>query len=314
MPTRRRFLELGALFLAAPAPARGAAAVGRRLRPLALAVEIPGAPEALADGIDFGIAEARRVARPTFLVEAVAAGMEATATFTREGFRVGNRSEVWRIVPSAVSLAPAFVASLKEAGFRQVWWMPPGGLAEAAARQAASAVGLATAATVEDADLVFWSTEPVGTVARPAEPPSLPPTARPGAALAVSWVPAEANLRPGTFHPALWHSTLTGPGAAQLGARFRARAQGPLDSFAWAGWLSVKAVLSAVLQAGSAEPARVRDALSDLRLDGHKGAPLHFAERQLVQPVYVVGPVEPGAMQTAVRGQLDLSPRDRPGT
>jgi hypothetical protein len=282
-------------------------AANRRVRLLPLALDILGAPDALEEGIDFGIAEARQAAgRSGFSVHAVAAGMEATGALTRDGFRVGNnRTEVWTVVPSPASLAPAFVAWLKGAGFQRVWWMPPAGPVDKAARQAADTVGLATAATLPEADLVFWSSEAVPAFGKPVEPPALPKDASASAALAVAWVPAEASLVPGTYHPALWHASLVAFGAAQLNARFRARTRKALDSHGFAGWLAVKAIVEAALQAASANPDRVRDVLSELRLDGHKGRPLFFADRRLVQPVYVVGPGRPGsAGPGTVRGEL----------
>jgi hypothetical protein len=306
MPSRRRFLELLSLSaLAAPAAAAGSRATTRRTRPLSLALDILGAPDALEDGINFAIDEARQASgTPGFSVHTVAAGMEATASLTRDGFRVGNnRNEGWTVMPPALLLAPPFVAWLKQAGFQRVWWMPPAGAVDKAAREAAATAGLGAAATPAEADLVFWSSEPAPVFGRPAEPPALPPGAKPGAALAVAWVPAPDRVTRGTYHPALWHSSLAAHGAASLNARFLSRARKPLDSSAWAGWLAVKAVLEATRQAASANPDHVRPVLGDLRLDGHKGPTLSFVDRRLVQPLYVVGP-DPTGRASVVRGEL----------
>jgi hypothetical protein len=309
MPTRRLFLELLALSaLAAPAAAAvGSRSTGRRVRMLPLALDILGAPESLEPGIDFGIDEVRHAAALLgFSLQTVAAGMEATASITRDGLRVGNnRNEVWTVIPPAVSLAPAFVAWLKQAGWKRVWWMPPAGPVDKAARDAAATVGLATATTLEEADLVFWSSEPAPVFGRPAEPPALPAGANVSAALAVAWVPAEARVARTTYYPALWHSSLSDHGADGLNARFRARTRMPLDSHGWAGWLAVKAVIEATRQGKSANPDQVREALSTIELDGHKGRTLAFLDRRLVQPVYVVGP-DPArpAAASVVRGEL----------
>ena len=304
--SRRRFLELLALSaLAAPAQAAGARSTTRHLRQLPLALDILGAPESLEQGIEFAIDEARRTsAVPGFSVQPVAAGMEATASLTRDGFRVGNnRNETWTVIPPAVSLAPAFVAWLKQAGFQRVWWMPPAGAVDKAARESAAKAGLGTAATLAEADLVFWSAEPAAVFGRPAEPPALPAGASSAASLAVAWVPAPARIVRGTYHPALWHASLVADGAASFNARFLSRTRTALDSFAWAGWLAVKAVLEATRQAASANPDHVRAALSTLRLEGHKGRPLEFVDRRMVQPVYVVGPEKAGS-ESVVRGEL----------
>jgi hypothetical protein len=307
---RRHFLRLGALsvlgahpaFAAVPAPIRNA--VRTRGLTVPLALDILGAPDSLGDGIDFGTAEMERTARPRGLhVERVAAGMEATASLTRTGFRVGSRTEMWTILPSPESLAPAFGRWLAAAGFRRVFWVPPGGAVEPLARKSAEAAGVVTVSSATEADLLFLSVEPATLpLVRPTEAP-------PRAALAVAWVPVAGTVPAGTFHPAVWPpGNRLAPDAVSLHRRFEAAFGRAFDSHAWVGWLSTKAVVEAALLARTADPVEVRSALAAARLDGHKGRPLLFEERRLVQPVYVMGPEVGGAGGRSIaRGELDLT-------
>jgi hypothetical protein len=289
--------------LAAPVPIRN----GFRPRGLTvpLALDILGAPDSLGDGIDFGTAEMQRAAGPRGVrVERVAAGMEATASLTRTGFRVGSRSEMWTILPPSEWLAPAMGRWLAAAGFKRVFWVPPGGAVEPVARKAAEAAGMASVPSAAEADLLFFSVEPS---ALPLVPPAEAP---PRAALAVAWVPAAGTVPAATFHPALWPPAETStPDAASLDRRYQSAFGRPLDSHAWVGWLSAKAVVEAALLARTADPVAVRSALASVPVDGHKGRPLLFADRRLVQPVYVVGPESSGAaaQRSVVRGELDLA-------
>jgi len=99
--------------------------------------------------------------------------------------------------------------------------------------------------------------------------------------------------RPGSFASyaglLAWDSSLERFGAAQLNERYQRRFGSPMDEEAWAGWMSVKIVLDAVLRIKSAEPCALERFLlsADARFDGHKGVQLFFdpQTRELIQPL-----------------------------
>lgn len=86
-----------------------------------------------------------------------------------------------------------------------------------------------------------------------------------------------------------WSSSLERFGAAQLNERYEKRFGVEMDEHAWAGWMSVKILLEAVLKRGSTDPCKLeRFLLIEARFDGHKGVPLFFdpPTRELVQPLF----------------------------
>lgn len=78
-----------------------------------------------------------------------------------------------------------------------------------------------------------------------------------------------------------WHPSLFRFGAEQLNERFHRRFKLAMDEEAWRGWMAVKIAAELALRGG--DPG-------SLIVDGHKGAPLSFADKDhhLVQPVYLV--------------------------
>ena len=101
--------------------------------------------------------------------------------------------------------------------------------------------------------------------------------------------------------PLAWHWAWERAGAPQLNARFEIHAGRRMGSADWAAWVSVRAIVQAVVRVGtvadeSAAPSNVNSAdllafiLSDgLNLDGAKGTPLTIREwdHQLRQPLMV---------------------------
>ena len=117
-----------------------------------------------------------------------------------------------------------------------------------------------------------------------------------------------------------WHWTLERYGAPQLNQRFRRLAGRDMTSDDWAGWAAVRAVVEAVAQTGSANPAPVQAALRspELTIDLYKGVRGSFRDwnGQLRQPVLLatsnaviaIAPIEGFEHQTDV---LDTLGRDR---
>lgn len=94
--------------------------------------------------------------------------------------------------------------------------------------------------------------------------------------------PADARYRLVPFRSdratVWWHHDLSRYGAGELNERFFRATGRRMDSDAWTAWLAMKIVVEAAL--------RGRD-IGAIRIDGHKGVPLHFDEhRVLQQPVY----------------------------
>jgi hypothetical protein len=86
-----------------------------------------------------------------------------------------------------------------------------------------------------------------------------------------------------------WNSSLERFGAAQLNERYRKRFGLEMDEYAWAGWMSIKILLDAVLKEGTADRCALEKFLiTGARFDGHKGVPLFFdpLSRELVQPLF----------------------------
>lgn len=89
--------------------------------------------------------------------------------------------------------------------------------------------------------------------------------------------------------PSAWHWTFERYGAPQLNQRFARRVGRSMTAVDWAGWAAVKAVVGALVEAGSTAPAALRRALTsaDLALDVYKGVPAGFRpwDNQLRQPI-----------------------------
>ena len=89
-----------------------------------------------------------------------------------------------------------------------------------------------------------------------------------------------------------WHWAWERHGAPQLENRFVKRAKRPMRAIDWAAWMSVKAVVEAVLRTDGAAFASVRDYLlgDEIVLDGFKGNRASFRpwNRQLRQPVLLI--------------------------
>ncbi|WP_353475092.1 hypothetical protein PVT71_16155 [Salipiger sp. H15] len=89
--------------------------------------------------------------------------------------------------------------------------------------------------------------------------------------------------------PRAWHWTFERYGGPQLNQRFRRLAERDMTSEDWAGWAAVKAVAEATVQAGTADPARIVEALQspDLSVDLYKGVRGNFRpwNGQLRQPI-----------------------------
>ncbi|NQV78990.1 MAG: ABC transporter substrate-binding protein, partial [Alphaproteobacteria bacterium] len=99
-----------------------------------------------------------------------------------------------------------------------------------------------------------------------------------------------------------WHWSFERHGAPQLNSRFERATGRRMVGQDWATWVSVKAIVQAVVRARSVEFEAVRDKLTDerLRIDGFKGPALTFRtwNHQLRQPILL-------ATQNAV---LDRAP------
>jgi hypothetical protein len=108
-----------------------------------------------------------------------------------------------------------------------------------------------------------------------------------------------------------WHASLEPFGGAQLGDRFRAAARRPMDERAWAAWAGVKLVVEAALRATSAERLDQRLGRADFIIDAHKGVPLSVraADRQLVQPLYLVRDGDDAVLATVPRPGTDARAR-----
>ena len=89
-----------------------------------------------------------------------------------------------------------------------------------------------------------------------------------------------------------WHWAWERHGAPQLESRFEKRAKRPMRAVDWAAWVSVKAVVEAVLRTEGAVFATVRDYLlgDQIVLDGFKGNRMNFRpwSRQLRQPILLI--------------------------
>ena len=89
-----------------------------------------------------------------------------------------------------------------------------------------------------------------------------------------------------------WHWAWERHGAPQLENRFEKRAKRPMRAVDWAAWVSVKAVVEAVLRTEGAVFATVRDYLlgDQIVLDGFKGNRMNFRpwSRQLRQPILLI--------------------------
>ena len=89
-----------------------------------------------------------------------------------------------------------------------------------------------------------------------------------------------------------WHWAWERHGAPQLEKRFEKKARRPMRDVDWAAWMSVKAVVEAVLRTEGADFAAVRDYLlgEEIVLDGFKGNRVNFRpwNRQLRQPILLV--------------------------
>jgi hypothetical protein len=87
-----------------------------------------------------------------------------------------------------------------------------------------------------------------------------------------------------------WDPSLERFGAAQLNDRYRRRFNDEMDERAWAGWMSVKILVDAVLRLGNKDPCALERFLlgANASFDGHKGVPLSFDSdtRELVQPLF----------------------------
>lgn len=90
----------------------------------------------------------------------------------------------------------------------------------------------------------------------------------------------------------VWHHSLARFGADQLNERFLRRFGVAMESWAWAGWLSMKILAEAALRTRSAQASELARYLvrRDTRFDGHKGEPLTFESRtgELRQPLYLL--------------------------
>lgn len=84
-----------------------------------------------------------------------------------------------------------------------------------------------------------------------------------------------------------WHPSLVRFGAEQLNQRYTEKFGEPMKEAAWRAWMAVKIVAEAALRSPD---GNLLAALTTLRFDGHKGAPLWFhpETHHLVQPVYLV--------------------------
>ena len=91
---------------------------------------------------------------------------------------------------------------------------------------------------------------------------------------------------------AAWHWAWERHGAPQLEKRFEKQAKRPMRGVDWAAWMSVKAVVEAILRTEGADFPAVRDYLLGERivLDGFKGNRVNFRpwNRQLRQPLLLV--------------------------
>lgn len=89
--------------------------------------------------------------------------------------------------------------------------------------------------------------------------------------------------------PTAWHWTFERYGAPQLNQRFRRRADHDMSAEDWAGWVAVRAVTAALVQAGSADRNAVQQAMRsrDLSVDLYKGVRGNFRDwnGQLRQPI-----------------------------
>ena len=89
-----------------------------------------------------------------------------------------------------------------------------------------------------------------------------------------------------------WHWAWERHGAPQLENRFEKRAKRPMRAVDWAAWVSVKAVVEAVLRTEGAVFATMRDYLlgDQIVLDGFKGNRMNFRpwSRQLRQPILLI--------------------------
>ena len=89
--------------------------------------------------------------------------------------------------------------------------------------------------------------------------------------------------------PNWWHWSFERHGAPQLNSRFEQANGRRMVDQDWASWVSVKAIVQAVVRARTTDFAAVRDKLTDqrLRIDGFKGPALSFRpwNQQLRQPI-----------------------------
>lgn len=88
-----------------------------------------------------------------------------------------------------------------------------------------------------------------------------------------------------------WHWAWERQGAPQLNRRFEKKAKRQMTDYDWSAWMSIKAVVEAVLRTKSTDYLKLNNYIkgSDIILDGFKGARLSFRSwnNQLRQPIFV---------------------------
>lgn len=187
----------------------------------------------------------------------------------------------WAVIEEAGAPPRVAAAARRAVSSRMVGWRKvaaPADEPEGAERavQTASEAGAAAVLWLRSAAAPL-SPEPIGAAALPV--------------LAVDPAAVQAASFEG-WHAALWTPSLFRYGAEQLNERYRRRFDQGMDGPAWAGWMAVKTLAEAVLRAGG-QRGGLGERLAGPRIafDGHKGAPLAFAEDgALAQPLYVSGP------------------------
>jgi ABC-type branched-subunit amino acid transport system substrate-binding protein len=162
---------------------------------------------------------------------------------------------------------------------------------EAAARRAVARQGGALVGADANADLVLLAVdEPaVRSALSRARGPGRPASAAVGGGVAARLALDEAA----GFWAVAWHDELDRFSARELNSRFRRRFGGPMTDTSWAAWAALKLVGEAVVRGGASDGAGLVTFLDGAPpFDGHKGAALTFRpwDRQLRQPLYVVGP------------------------
>ncbi|MFV9616443.1 MAG: ABC transporter substrate-binding protein [Gammaproteobacteria bacterium] len=88
-----------------------------------------------------------------------------------------------------------------------------------------------------------------------------------------------------------WHWAWERQGAPQLNRRFEKKAKRQMTDYDWSAWMSIKAVVEAVLRTKSTDYLKLNNYIKgpDIILDGFKGARLSFRSwnNQLRQPIFV---------------------------